>query len=321
MKQRGVALLGILVVVSLVTVLAVNLAHSNLVRLDTVERRQESVQAWQIWRAGLEWSRDILREDLRLSQIDHPGEAWARGIRDYPAEGGALTGLMEDQQGRFNLNNLARDGKASEPDLAVFRRLLTGVGLDAGLAAAVADWIDADRAALPGGAEDADYARLQPPYRAANRPLAHLAELYQVRGFDAAAVERLRPYITVLPAATAVNVNSASPDLLAALLPTLDAEQIEDLARAREARPFADLTAFHAALPGGTQVDGGLVQLGSRYFLLRLGARYGQARAEGEALLERASGLPRLVWQARGLTRPLRVDNPLSEAEMRMGNP
>lgn len=315
MKERGVALLGILLVVALVTVLAVNLAQSNLVRLGTLERRQEAAQAWQIWLAGLEWSRDILREDMRRGRIDHPGEAWARGLRDYPAEGGTLSGVMEDAQGRFNLNNLVRNKQVSPPDLALFQRLLAGLGLDPGLAAAVVDWIDADSAALPGGAEGADYTQLQPPYRAANRPFAHLSELLWVRGFDSATLARLRPYVTVLPTATAININSAPPVLLAALLPGLNAAEIERLA---QARPFADLLAMHAALPGGTQVDGGLVQLASHYFLLRLSVRYGQVKVEGEALLQRQAGLPNVVWRTRGLAEPLRVDNPLGVAELRM---
>lgn len=315
-RQRGVALLAVLAVVAVVTVLAVDLAHSNLVRLDSVERRQEAAQAWQIWRAGLEWTRDILAEDARRSAIDHPGEFWARGIRDYPAEGGRLTGLLEDQQGRFNLNNLVRDGRVSEADLAAYRRLLAGQGLNPDLAATLADWLDADRNLLPGGAEDAYYAAQRPAARAANRPLRHLAELAQVRGYDARAVERLRPLVTVLPEPTAVNANTAPAALLAALLPGLDAMQVDDLVRARAARPFADLNGIRAVLPAGASVDAGMLQVSSQYFLLRLAARLGRVDAQGEALLARGAGLPRVVWQTCGWTRPLRVDHPLSAAEL-----
>ncbi len=326
--QRGVALLAILVVVSLVTVLVVDLAHSSLVRLSALERRQEAAQAWQIWRAGLEWGRDILAEDARRTQTDHLDEYWARGIRDYPAEGGLLTGRLEDQQALFNLNNLVRNGVASEVNLAVFRRLLAKLNLDPGLAAALADWLDSDRQALPGGAEEAEYADTQPSYRPANRPMPHLAELYRVRGFDPDKVERLQPYVTTLPEPTPINVNTAPLEVLSALLPGLDTGALNALLTARATRPFTDLASFQSALraTGATNipVEASLIQFRSQFFLLRQSVSLGRVKAEGEALLDRAAGLPTVVWQARGLRNGLRVDNPLGAEDFgkaEMGKP
>lgn len=312
--QRGVALIAVLALVAVITALAVSLAHSNMLRLDLVERRQEAAQAWQIWRGGLEWARDILREDGRRSRHDHLGEFWARGLRDYPAEGATLTGVLEDQQARFNLNNLAPEGRASAADIDLLGRLLARLGLDAQLAVTLADWIDADRTPLPGGAEDAEYAQAEPPRRAANRPLRDLAELLQVRGFNAAVVERLGPWVTVLPGVTAINVNTASEKVLAALLPDLDGEAVKAVAAAR---PFAELTDFYAVLPPATQIAGTPPAVSSRYFLLRLRVRLGEVRAEGEALLDRGSGLAEVIARRRGLDRPLTVDNPVDEAELR----
>lgn len=316
-KQRGVALLGILLVVSLVTILAVSIAHSNMVRLGLTERRIETAQAWQIWQAGVEWARDILREDTRRSgKSDHPGEFWARGIQDYQAEGGTLSGTMADQHSLFNLNNLARPGPLGEQEMEIFRRLLRVLGLDEGLSETLADWVDSDRALRDGGAEDAYYAGMDPPYNAANRPLRHLAELYRVRGFEAGVVERLRPFVTVLPPGTTVNVNSASTELLTALLPDVEPGLIEALADQRNTKPFESLDAFGEALPTGTVVNDFRFSVTSRFFILRLAVRYGNARAEGEALLDRVTRLPTVVWRARGLSQPLAIDNPIDMEEV-----
>lgn len=311
MNQRGVALLAVLLVVALVTVLAVGLAHSNLVRLGLAERRAESAQAWQVWQAGVEWARDILREDQKRGAYDHPGEFWARGIRDYPAEGGLLSGVMQDQHGLFNLNNLARPGADGEAERAAFARLLIGLGLEAGLADSLADWVDADRVPREGGAEDAWYAGLEPPGRAANRPLRHLAELYRVRGFEPAVIERLRPQVTVLPEPTPVNVNTAPPELLTALLPEVEPGLIEALATRRVETPFTSLDEFRRALPAGISVDAKRLTVASQYYLVRLAVRLGGTRAEGEALLHRGGGLPTVVWRARGLAGPLVIDAPV----------
>ncbi|OIO77730.1 MAG: hypothetical protein AUJ86_07820 [Hydrogenophilaceae bacterium CG1_02_62_390] len=319
MKQRGVALLAILLVVAIVTVLAVGIAHSNMVRLGLTERRQESAQAWHIWQAGVEWSRDILRQDARRNSYDYPGEFWARGIRDYPAEDGKLSGIMIEQQGLFNLNNLAPHGQTSEPDVAVFRRLLTRLGLDPALADTLTDWLDSDHVARPGGSEDATYIAIQPPYRAANRAMNHLTELYWVKGYDAAIVDRLRPYVTVLPAPTPINVNSASKVLLEALLPDLDGSQTDRLWNTLQTEPCADMICVQRLLPSGVSSNGVAMAVASQYFLLRLSVTYGATRADGEALLARVGGMPSVVWRARGLSQRLDIKNPLGQAELTGG--
>ncbi len=319
MKQRGVALLAILLVVAIVTVLAVGIAHSNMVRLGLTERRQESAQAWLIWQAGVEWSRDILRQDARRNAYDYPGEFWARGIRDYPAEGSKLSGIMIEQQGLFNLNNLAPNGQTSEPDVAVFKRLLTRLGLDPALADTLTDWLDSDHAARPGGAEDEAYGAMPQAYRAANRAMNHLTELYWVRGYDAAIIDRLRPYVTVLPAPTAINVNCASKVLLEALLPDLDGSQTDRLWNKLQAEPCADLSCVQRLLPSGVSGNGVAMAVGSQYFLLQLSVTYGATRADGEALLARTGGLPGVLWRARGLSRRLDLPNPLGQAELTGG--
>jgi len=319
MRQRGVALLAILLVVSIVTALAVGIAHSNMVRLGLADRRLESVQAWQIWQAGVEWSRDILREDRRRSTFDYPAEFWGRGIKDYPAEGGKLSGLLIDQHGLFNLNNLVRNGRDSPADIAIFRRLLAKIGLSPDLADPLVDWIDSDNVAMPAGAEDSAYATMNPPYRAANRPLSSIAELYWVKGYDAATVQRLRQYVTVLPRNTTINVNSASKVLLGAVLPDLDDGQIASLWSDLRARPAKDLNAFVRMLPAGIAVDARRLGVASQFFLLELSVRYGGTKAMGEALLDRESGMPQIVWRVRGLNQAMTLSNPLSQHELMGG--
>lgn len=318
--HRGVALITVLLVVALVTVLALDLAHANLARLGLLERRLESAQAWQVWRGGVEWARDILRQDARLGATDHGGEFWARGLANYPVEGGSLTGVLEDQQGLFNLNNLVRHGQVSAVELARYRRLLGELGLDADLAPALADWLDADREPLPGGAEDETYSQARPPYLAANRPLAELAELARVRGYTPAVRARLAPYVAALPGSTPLNVNTAAAPVLRAVLPPGAAAGVGGLLQARAERPFTDLADFRAHLAeGAADLDEADYSVGSRYFLLRLEVRQGRSLARGTALLDRSGGLPRVGRLRQGLERPLVLDNPMREDELTQG--
>ena len=55
-----------------------------------------------------------------------------------------VSGAIADEQGKFNLNNLVKAGRRSDPDMAIFEQLLASQGLAPELADAVLDWIDPD---------------------------------------------------------------------------------------------------------------------------------------------------------------------------------
>jgi general secretion pathway protein K len=197
-------------------------------------------QADQYAQAGLDWARGVLVEDLRSgAAVDSLDEGWAKPIAALPIERAVVSGAIVDEQGKFNLNNLVSGTSKSAPDMEAFARLLGSLGLAPELSEAVLDWIDADQdLAGPAGAEDAYYLSLKKPYRAANRPMIQVDELYRVRGFDAAAVAKLRPYVTALPARTRVNVNTAGEAVLAALLPKVPRMKIAQLVADRGSKPL-----------------------------------------------------------------------------------
>jgi general secretion pathway protein K len=137
-----------------------------------------------------------------------------------------------------------------------------------------------------------------------------------VRGFDSPAIERLRPYVAVLPPGATVNVNSASTEVLTAMLPDVEPAVIEALVGRRDRTPFETLDDFRQALPAGAEVSDTRLSVNSRYFILRLAVRYGNARAEGEVLLDRITRLPGVIWRARGLSQPLDINNPIDMEEV-----
>ena len=65
--------------------------------------------------------------------------------------------------------------------------------------------------------------------------MIQVEELYRVRGFDAATVAKLRPFVTALPARTPVNVNTAPREVLAAVLPELSRDGDRAARRSRAA--------------------------------------------------------------------------------------
>ena len=300
-RERGVAVVVAILIVALATSTASYIVWHQSLWLRQVENLTARAQADALARAAANWAAVILAADERA--VDHLGEAWARKLPPIPAERAELTGVITDEQGKLNVNNLVREGDASAQDVVAFQHLLAALGLPTALAEAVVDWIDPDAEITPpNGAEDPYYLRLNPPYRAANRPVLELGELARVKGFDAAIVAKLAPYVTALPVATAVNVNTAPALVLQAIMPSLTAADVAGVLDERGRRPFATREQFLRALPKGmssSQIDA-QIDVRSRFFSAEATVRLGRVVTSYRALFQRdEQGLPTLLAMAQ----------------------
>lgn len=299
-RQRGAAVIVAMLIVALAAAAAVAAVQQQDLALRQLTTARDYEQATWVLKGGAHWARSILYQDGRISTMDHGGELWAGGLPPTDIEQGTVTGEISDQQGLFNVNNLALEEKASARDIEAFGRLLEAIGLNASLAPAIADWVDADEQALPeAGAEDDYYLRLAAPYRAANQPVVELGELLRVRGMDEASLARLRGFATALPRRTPVNVNLAPPELLFVLVPGLTLAEARVLASTRAQKPFRSLEEFEARLPRrGLKWIEGTLSVGSSYFVVRGRVTVGKADVRMEALLQRERGaMPVVLWQ------------------------
>ena len=296
--QRGAALIMALLVVALATTLASTMIWRQDMWLRQVETRRDLAQARLLATAGIDWARAVMAEDARTSSIDHLGEPWTTKVPAMPAEGGEIGGELGDEQARWNLNNLVRNGQVQPDSLAVLRRLLDQLQLPQTLAPALADWLDSDAETSPDGAEDAYYQSLMPPYRSANRELTELDNLLRVRGFNSAIIDRLRPYVAVLPGYNPVNLNTTSAIVLAAVLPDLSPADAQQIVVERNRIPFRDIADFRNRLPRvDTGGGGGQLDTRSRFFSVKIRSRYGNADTASAALLDRLTPWPAIVWQ------------------------
>ena len=241
-RQQGAALILAILVVALASSIAIFMAAQQSMWTQQAENLRARGQSKALTHAAIDWTRGILAEDARTTQVDHLGEPWASRLPPLPIESGSLSGAIYDQQALFNLNNLVHNGHDSEADIALFKRLLVLLKLSPDLVAPLLDWIDADSAAhTPGGAEDDYYLQMNPPYRCANRPLLTIEELYRVRGFTRDSIERLRPFVTALPEYSSINVNTAPSAVLTAL-PEITQKDVLNIVDARKNLTAADQT-------------------------------------------------------------------------------
>lgn len=301
--ERGVAVVTAILVVAVAASTAAWMLAQQSATLNQTALVASRAQADLFAQAGLDWARGILAEDARSGTVDSLDEAWARPLAGLPVERALVSGAISDQQARYNLNNLVKEGRRSDTDVQILTRLLDSLGLDPGLALAVLDWVDGDGdIAGNGGAEDAYYLSLPRPYRAANRPMAQVEELYAIRGFDAKAVARLRPFVTALPVRTAVNANTAPAEVIAAILPELGREAVRDLVASRQAKPFKDRADLKArAQKGSANAFDADLDVKSDHFLVQVGVAQDDVQVAAEALVARAapgkSPATAIIWR------------------------
>ncbi len=286
--QRGIALVTAVMIVAIAAAIAAQIAFAHQIWFRQMENVADRGATDWLRRGALHWASLALLEDAAQNSTDHLGESWAMGLPTLPVDGGTIKVSIEDAQSRFNLNSVAGKDPTGLANLRVLQHLLEGLQLDPQLANAVVDWTDPDSEVSAGGAEDVDYLNFNPPYRAANRPMASVDELRLVRGFDAKTVAALLPYVTVLPVASnIINVNTAPPKVLVALVDHLDLPTAQRIAEDRLLKPFSSLTDFTSKLPAGSTPPAAGMSLKTDYFLVTLDTAIGRHERRSEALLQR----------------------------------
>jgi general secretion pathway protein K len=249
-RCRGVALITVLLVVAIATILAVGMVRSQHMALERAGGLFSQDQAMLYTQGAEDFARELLRQDYDDDKhgnhmVDHPGEAWAQPFPPFPVDGGVVNARITDLQGRFNVNRLWHDNAPDPEAAAIFQRLLRNLDLPQTLVPALTDWLDADGdPSGADGAEDDFYSRLEVPYRAANQPLADISELLLVKGFTPDVVAKLRPHVCALPGSALINVNTADPVVLSALVDGLSMHNAEDVSSQRPAKGYASVDDF-----------------------------------------------------------------------------
>jgi len=298
-RRTGAALVLAMLIAALAASVAIALAADQQRWLAGVAARRDAVQAQALALAGIQWARQIMRDDARSGTLDHLGEPWAFPLPPTPIENGAIEGRIEDAQGRINVNNVVSINALGATELARLSRLWSRLNVPLTTLPAIVDWLDADGVPRAGGAEDAAYAQAPSPILTANAPLVRVGELTAIQGFTAPYFARLAPFIAALPVGTTLNVNTALPEVLSAAVAGLEGDALAAFIVARQVKPFTAVAEFRARLPSGLTFDNeSAFGTSSSYFLVTVRARQGVAVAQARALLKRGGrDWPAVVWQ------------------------
>lgn len=267
-SQAGAALLTAMVIVTLVTTIAASMVWQQWRSVQVEAAERSLVQSQWLLVGALDYGRIILRSHDQ-GKPDHLGEPWALGLAETrissllaadkdntdDAPDAFLSGNLVDATSRYNLFNLfirSAPGTLQNPheidqmQLQVLKQLCQYATVSPGLADALAQAMrrallaidapnDAVAMTLLGGPDGLKTAPLLP------QTLDQLVWL----GIDAITIERLRPFVIILPedpsqpgTPTLVNVNTASREVIASVVPGADLGRAERVIQMRQRKPF-----------------------------------------------------------------------------------
>lgn len=243
-EQSGAAILAAMVTVTIVASLATAavMQQWKLVEVESAERHR--IQAQWLLRGAVDWSRLLLRQDQQSSGlVDHLAEPWAvplqetkvsmflsaqNGVNDGEASADMtqafLSGEMQDLNAKLNIMNMVFDPQGMHA--LHLQRLFERLGLP-----------------------QAEFQRLQEGLQRAStatngdmRPLLpQTLEDLQWLGVSQQSIGVLSPYVTVLPVATSINLNTAPALVIWAVNEQMEWSKAQALVSARAQNHFTAL--------------------------------------------------------------------------------
>ena len=319
--EKGVALLLVVSVVSLLTVIILQFNKNMRFNLDEAWSFREREQLSSIAESGIDLAIAVLHTDSYVNDYDSLHDSWAK-VGEIPIKGfdrGAeLTITISDLSGRFQLNSMvagvaAGGGQDSDTNLSpdqareIFLRLLLSgaFAIENEMQAteivdSIVDWMDSDDKESTFGAEEGYYESLDPPYSPRNNFMELPNELLAVKGITSELLygndekKGLADYITVYGVSGAININTADPLLIQAFDDRVDPEKAALLAEFRKDEDNAELLGEQSwyrtvsGWPGDIELSNKLAVTTSSFFKIRAEASLGSEVLSMDAYLKRS---------------------------------
>lgn len=209
--ERGFALIQVLLVFAILAVVVSRLQYEQRIQIERAYQSLFLSQSQSYIDSAEAIARVGLKLDLEQTQIDHFYQDWNQPIGPLPLEEGMISLEMNDLQGRFNLNWLHEDSGFRDGARDGLKRLLIELGEDSAIADELYNWFDENSGA------EFNYGDLVPSYTPSFHPMADVTELRLLKSVDREVYANLAPYISALPAKSALNINTATPQVLMSL--------------------------------------------------------------------------------------------------------
>ncbi|HDR2789068.1 TPA: type II secretion system minor pseudopilin GspK [Enterobacter asburiae] len=267
-KQRGVALLVVLILLVMMSALAAKISQQFCRNLQKTHYQVSQQQLRWAMLAQEKVVKDTLQTDASgESKALAPEGDWHQPL-ETQGDNYTVVSQVDDAQDCFNVNNLLAVDTSAQAQNApavvekprkeqIVEQILTDGGISQTSAEEVylqlADYLDGDSTTVKEGAEIDAWAGVVPARQPANQMMRNIAEIKLLPAFPASAYSKVSTLLCALPdMAAKVDVNTLKPEnaaVLAALFPGKLTE--DDAARLLDARPeggWESVEAFSKAL-------------------------------------------------------------------------
>ena len=277
-RENGSATITALIVVGVAAAVISGLVWRQQLQIRNIENIRDRTQAHWLQHGMIDFARLVLTQDMRTSQSDHLGEAWALPLNDskvadflknadIPDEikSVSVNGAITDAQSLFNLNNISTTN-----GVLIFSRLLTTIGLNPNLAQQTAQSLQERQIVF-----------------------SDVYDLIGIPGYNESMVEVLRPFVITLPTTSTINFNTAPAEVLMAVFPTLTRSTANNLVQQRTNTPAKDLNEISTILARSGAginviVDASLINVSSQFWLTNSEVKIGNGVFMNTSLIQRS---------------------------------
>lgn len=317
-RNRGIALVTVLLVVALLTAVVVEFNRIALADIQVSNNFVDEKKILYTTISGVRAICGLLELDGKYTRSDNLLEDWTRGETYFESasmllDEGEVSGSITDEEGKISINSLVgSDGRMNSGQFELWRRLLEQPRFRLNeqeamtIIYSIKDWLDPDDE-VSGiyGAEDAAYLPLG--YEAGNGPMQTLEELLFVNGVTPELFygdenrQGLRSCLTVYGGG-AVNINTAPLPVLLALSPRMNEGIAKELHDYRtEPANRGDLRSkewYQRLWPYDELIPESLLTTRSSHFTVRILGTLRESRKHVRAVVQRSGESASLVyWQ------------------------
>ncbi|VVN97054.1 type II secretion system minor pseudopilin GspK [Pseudomonas fluorescens] len=283
-RQRGVALISVLLIMSLALLVTAGMLRSHRLVLQISAQQLHQMHVRQLGFSAEAWALQLLRNpELDEQKTVNLAQEWARSKPPFEAQNGDIQVSIEDLAGRFNLNTLFNNGQIDQVTLERWSRLLAQLKIP-----------------------PLDLQAMQ-----TSSPAGGLSELSQLRllpGVDGEVLRRLQPWIALLPRDASLNINTA-PALLLMTLEGMTPSIAEVFVSQRPAQGYRSAQAFtQDPLLSGLGLSSHGLGVSSRWFRITVQVALGQSHLRLVTDVERDLKSRQLTIVQRRLLAPLESD-------------
>jgi general secretion pathway protein K len=283
--QQGIALVVTLLAVVLITALVVEFAYGVYIGTNNLYNWRDSQRLSLMARSGVNISAQYLSK-IKHQTYSYPGIFEVPAGNPFEDFNGKLSIRIEDENSKFNLNDVVYPGGKKRNDAAYYAlsRLLKNLALDERIADRLVDWIDKDSLAeLADSEKDAK-----------NLPLDSVDELLLIPGLTKHDYTTLLPYTAALKPRDnfSININGAEKPVIMCLSDKITDTLAQAVIDWRRNTPFTAPGELNnvAGFGGSLEIPASAIAVTGEYFLIQSVAASGGIKRVITAIFNNQDG-------------------------------